>query len=269
MFWLHGEDLPAGVGNERFCAMHLVYVAFFLAATVWYACRYRKLDAARRKTADRILGSIVLFLGLCEYGVTAIIGRLNIYTLPIHVCSLMFFLVPIHAWLSAARPGSFGAKLHAFLGAVIFHPGFPGAWAALLFPDWLYYPFWNYLSISGFLVHGCISVYGASVIVAGAKAPEPKKLCLRDFGRSMAFLLAGAVFMYFFDKVTETNYWFMATPGADSPFTGVYVKGGPASYLLAFLGVAAAVSVLWYGLRYLLLARRKSVCPEVKNPYGE
>ncbi|MBQ6292945.1 MAG: YwaF family protein [Lachnospiraceae bacterium] len=257
MFWLHGEDLPADVGNERFCAMHLAYIAVFLIATVLYALFYRKLDEKQRRTAERITGSLVFFFGFCEYFITFLVGRFTIYTLPIHVCSLMYMLVPLHAWTNTARPGSFGAKLHAFLGAVIFHPGILGAWAALLFPDWLYYPFWNYLSICGFMGHGMVSVYGASVLLRNAEAPEPKKLILRDFARSAAFLLSGILVMYFFDRATDTNYWFMAGPGNDSPLTFAYEAGGYGGYLLTFIGVGTAVTFLWYGLRYLFLLRRK------------
>lgn len=256
MFWLHGEDLPADVGNERFCAMHLAYIAVFLIATVLYAVWFRKADERRRKTAERITGSLVFFFGFCEYFITFLVGRFTVYTLPIHVCSLMYMLVPLHAFTNAARPGSFVAKLHAFLGAVIFHPGFLGTWAAILFPDWLYYPFWNYLSITGFLVHGTLSLYGASVMVNDAEAPEPQKLCLLDFLRSAAFMIGGAVFMYFFDKATGTDYWFMAGPGNDSPFTGIYESSGYRGYLLAYIGTATAISLLFYGVRFLLDLRR-------------
>lgn len=256
MFWLHGEDLPADVGNERFCAVHLAYIAVFLAATVLYALLYRRLDGRRRKTSDRIVGSSVFFFGFCEYFITFLVGRFTVYTLPVHVCSLMYVLVPLHAWTNAARPGTFGAKLHAFLGAVVFHPGILGAWAALLFPDWLYYPFWNYLSICGFMGHGMVSIYGASVLLRNAEAPESKKLILRDFARSAAFLLSGMLVMYFFDRATDTNYWFMAGPGNDSPLTFAYEAGGYGGYLLTFIGVGTAVTFLWYGLRYLFLLRR-------------
>ena len=97
MFWLHGEDLPAGVGNERFCAMHLVYIAFFFAASIAYVPIYRRLDARRQKAADRITGALVFFFGFCEYFITFLVGRFTLYTLPIHVCSLMYVLVPLHA----------------------------------------------------------------------------------------------------------------------------------------------------------------------------
>ncbi len=258
MFWLHEEDIPAGVGSERFCAMHLVYIGVFLTATILYALFYRKLDQRRRLIAGRIVGSAVFFFGLCEYGITALIGRFTLYTLPIHVCSLMFSLTLIHAWTNAAKPGSAGAKLHDFLSAVIFHPGIPGTWAALLFPDWLYYPFWNYLSISGFMVHGLVSVYGASIIVDRAEAPDGKRLFFRDLKNSALFLIIGAVLMYLFDQATGTNYWFMARPGNASPLAGAYEKGGYAGYLTAFISAGTIVTVLWYGLRYLLFVRKKS-----------
>ncbi len=255
MFWVFEEDLPPGVGLEPFGAAHLSYLAVFLALTVGYARFYRRLDASRRRTADRVLGSAVFFFGLCEYGVTALLGRFSRYTLPIHVCSLMFSLTLLHAWTDAARPGSFAARLHGFLGAVLFHPGILGAWAALLFPDWLDAPFWNYLSVFAFLTHGSLSVYGASLLVKIAEAPEPAALFRRDLRGSALFMLVGAPAMFFFDRLTGTNYWFMAGPGAGSPFSGAYARGGCGGYLLAYLLTAAAVTALWYGLRYLLSVR--------------
>ena len=257
MFWLHGEELPPGVGGERFGAIHLAYLAAFLILTLCYAFFYARLDAARRKTADRILGTAVFFCGLFEYGVTALLGRFGLYSLPIHVCSLLFILSLIHAWTNAAPPGSRAAKLHGFLGAVIFHPGILGAWAALLFPDWLDVPFWNYLSVSGFLAHGFLAVYGASVLVQIAQTPDRTALLLRDLRSSMLFLGVGAAVMYFFDQASGANYWFMAGPGLGSPFTLVYERGGHGAYLAAFLLTAAVVTALWYALRYCFLVRRR------------
>ncbi|MBR5343592.1 MAG: YwaF family protein [Oscillospiraceae bacterium] len=258
MFWLHEEELPEGVGSEPFCAAHLAYLAVFLALTAGYAVFYRRLSAERRKTADRVLGSCIFFFGLCEYGITALLGHFSLYTLPIHVCSLMYSFAPLHAWTNAARPGSFAAGLHRFLGAALFHPGVPGTLAALLFPDWLVYPFWNYMSICGFLSHGLILVYGASLLMHIAEAEAPRGLFLRDLRASALFMGLGALVMVFFDRATGTNYWFMAGPSADSPFLGAWVRGGYGGYLLAYALTALIVTALWYGLRYLLFVRGRT-----------
>ena len=109
MFWLYEEELPAGVGSVRFGAGHLAYLAFFLALTLCYAFFYKRLDARRRKSADRILGAAVLFFALCAYGLTALLGHRSRYGLPLHVCSLLFFLAPLHAWAN-------DAGLRGFLG---------------------------------------------------------------------------------------------------------------------------------------------------------
>ncbi len=257
MFWVHGEDLPADAGGEPFCPVHLAYIAVFLAATVCYALFYKRLDGEKRKTADRILGSAVFLCGLCEYGITALLGRFSLYTLPIHVCSLMFSLTLLHAWTNGAPPERIAGKLRGFLGGVLFHPGFLGVWAALLFPDWLYYPFWNYLSISSFMGHGLISLYGASVIVNAAEAPDPGGLFRRDLRSSALFLILGGLLMGLFDRATGTNYWFVARPGEGSPFAGIYESRGAGGYLLAFALTAALCTALWYGLRYLLFVRRR------------
>ena len=265
MFWLHEEDLPAGVGSEQFSAMHLVYIAFFLAVTVWYAFFYKKTDLRRRIKADRIVGSLVFFFGLCEYGITALVGHFTLYTLPIHVCSLNFTLCLIHAWTNAARPGSFAAKLHRFLGAVIFHPGMLGALAALIFPDWLYYPYWNYLNISGFMAHGLICVYGVSIIINHTEVPDRLRVFLRDLLNSLLYISIGAVVMRLFDNATGTNYWFMAEPSYSSPLVGIYERGGYSAYLLAYILTTAVFTVLWYGLRFLLLVRRSSARPDTSR----
>lgn len=257
MFWLYEGDVPAGAGAERFGAVHLAYLAVFLILTVCYGFFCRKLDKGRRKKADRILGSAVLLCGLFEYGVTALIGRFSRYTLPIHLCSLLFMLTPIHAWTNSARPGSFAARLHAFLGAVLFHPGLPGVWAALLFPDWMDVPFWHYLSVSGFLAHGLVSVYAASILVKSAEAPAPAGLLRRDLRDSVVFMAVGALLMLLFDRATGTNYWFMAGPSVGSPFSAAYEGGGYGAYLLAYACAAALVTALCYGLRFLFLRGRE------------
>ena len=257
MFWLHEEDLPPGVGSAPFSAMHLAWLALFLALTLYAARLTRRADAARRKRAGRILGAAVFFFGLCEYGVTALIGRFGRWTLPLHVCSLMFALAPLHAWTADARPGSFGARLHRFLGAVIFHPGLPGTLAALLFPDWLCYPFWNYVSLSSFLAHGLLLVYGALILAELAEAPEPRRRFRQDLRASLLFMAVGAAVMFVFDRVTGTNYWFMAGPSADSPFLSAWVRGGYGGYLLAYALTVAVGTALWYGLRYFLFVRKK------------
>ena len=248
MFWLYEDELPAGVGNERFCAAHLAWIALFVTlAAVWaFACH--KLDPGRRRTAGRILGSAVFFFGLCEYGVSALLGHMSLYALPLHLCSLMLLLAFVHAWIG-------DGPVRDFLGAVLFFPGIPGTLSALLFPDWLYYPFWNYVSLSSFLAHGLLLVYGSSILVRIAEAPDREKLFRHDLRASLLFLGLGAAVMLLFDRATGANYWFLAGPSGDSPFLGVYERGGLGGYLAVFALTALAVTSAWYGLRRILFVR--------------
>ncbi len=247
--------MDAGKRIAPFGVIHLAYIAFFLAASVLYALHYKRLAARRRETADRVLGALVFLCGLCEYGVSALRGRLWPDALPLHLCGMMFLLTPLHALTDGARPSSFAARLHGFLGAVVFHPGVPGVWAALLFPDWLELPFRDLQSVSGFFAHGLVSVYGAAVLVRIAKAEDGRALFRRDLRSSALFMGLGAPVMYLFDRAAGTNFWFMAGPSVGSPFAGAYARGGYGGYLLAFLLTAAAGTALWYGLRYLFLVR--------------
>ena len=122
MFWLFEDELPARVGGEAFGAAHMAYIVFFLLLAVGCALFCRKADEGRRRRLRRLLAALACFFGLCEYAVTALLGHLSRYALPLHVCSLMFFAVPVHAWTKSE-------KLRDFLGAVIFHPGVPGVLA--------------------------------------------------------------------------------------------------------------------------------------------
>ena len=247
--------MDAGKRIAPFGVIHLAYIAFFLAASVLYALHYKRLAARRRETADRVLGALVFLCGLCEYGVSALRGRLWPDALPLHLCGMMFLLTPLHALTGGARPGSPAARLHGFLGAAVFHPGVPGVWAALLFPDWLDLPFLDLQSLSGFFAHGLVSVYGAAVLVRIAEAKDRRALFRRDLRASALFMSFGAGAMYLFDRAAGTNFWFMAGPSAGSPFAGAYARGGYGAYLLAFFLAAAAVTALWYGLRFVFLVR--------------
>ncbi len=255
MFWLHEEELPAGVGMAPFGAAHLAYLALFSALAVGYAFFYQRLGARGRELAGRALGAAILLLWLFETAVTALRGRLSLGGLPLHLCSLMLFAASLHAWTGRARPGSFAARLRSFLGALLFFPGLPGALAALLFPDWLRYPLFNYMSLTGFFEHGLLLTYGASVVAAIAEAPEPRRLFRRDLCASLLFLGLGAPAIAFFDRATGTNYWFLSGPSADSPFLAAWRRGGYGGYLLVFALTAAAVAALCYALRYLLFVR--------------
>ena len=94
-----------------------------------------------------------------------------------------------------------------------------------------------------------------SILVRQAEAPDPNGLFWRDLKNSALFLGVGAALMYIFDRAAGVNYWFLLAPSIDSPFECVWRRGGPGGYLSALLLTAAAVTVLWYGLRYLLFVR--------------
>jgi len=57
-----------------------------------------------------------------------------------------------------------------------------------------------------------------------AEAWDQRALFRHDLRASALFLGLGAAVMYCFDRPTGANYWFMAGPGVDSPFLGVWAR---------------------------------------------
>ena len=160
-------------------------------------------------------------------------GEYNLGRLPLHLCAMAVYICALHAWRGGALTGQF---LYAFC--------MPGAVFALIFPDWGYYPALHFMSASSFVIHGLIVTYVVMQVAARDIVPDVKK-CPQCLG----LMLALALPVYIFDRITGTNYMFLNWPSPGSPLEWFAFLGSP-GFVLGYLPILAAVwAVMYYPFR--------------------
>ena len=160
-------------------------------------------------------------------------GEYNLGRLPLHLCAMAVYICALHAWRVGALTGQF---LYAFC--------MPGAVFALIFPDWGYYPALHFMSASSFVIHGLIVTYVVMQVAARDIVPDVKK-CPQCLG----LMLALALPVYIFDRITGTNYMFLNWPSPGSPLEWFAFLGSP-GFVLGYLPILAAVwAVMYYPFR--------------------
>lgn len=212
-----------------FTPAHFAWLLFsaLLAALLCWAhkrsgevCRRRlRLAAAMLCVALELLRALLLILA-GDYGV----GRL-----PLHLCGMAVYICLLHALRGGELTGQF---LYAFC--------LPGAVAALLFPDWSYYPALHFMTACGFALHALICAYVLMLVTGGELRPD-----IRRAPACLGLMLALAAAIYVFDRLTGTNYMFLNWPSEGSPLEWFAFLGRP-GYVLGYLPMIAAAWAVMY-----------------------
>lgn len=216
-------------GFGMFSAIHLLWLVFGGACVFAVSRAYKRSDEARRKRLRRAVAFAALGLELLRAGVLMVNGEYGLGTLPLHLCVMAVYLCALHALRGGELTGQF---LYAFC--------MPGALAALLFPDWTYYPALHFVTVSSFLLHILIVAYIAMQVSGKDIVPDIRRtpVCL-------GLMLCLAVPVYMFDRLTGTNYMFLNWPSPGSPLEIFAFLGRP-GYVLGYLPILAAVWALLY-----------------------
>ncbi len=223
-----------GRGFGLFSPAHLAALLLCAAGIAAACLAARRLGAAGRRRLSLGIAWSALSLELLRALVLALAGEYPDH-LPLHLCSLAVFLLPLHAGKRGRLTGQF---LYAFC--------LPGAAAALLLPDWRYYPLFHFMPLCGFTLHALTVAYVLAQLPGGELRPEAARLpaCL-------ALMLALAAPVYLFDRLTGSNYMFLNWPPADTPLAWFAPWGR--LFVLGYLPLAAA---LWLPM-YLPFLRKK------------
>ena len=220
---------PEAAGFGLFSSAHGLYLAVAALCALLLCLFYRHLDGERRRRLRLALASSALALQLLRAVLLIISGNYTIGRLPLHLCAMAVYISFFHAMRGGRLLGQF---LYAFC--------MPGAAAALLFPDWSYYPALHFMTVSSFVLHILVFCYVLVQVSGGDIRPEGKSL-----PQCLGIMLAIAIPVYVFDVLTNTNYLFLNWPSPGSPLELFAFLGRP-GYVLGYLPLIAVVWLVLY-----------------------
>ena len=250
-YFVYETDLPASIkGFREFGPEHITWLVL-LILTGFLACRwYRKLQPQTQRKVGHAIGITLVCMDAYKNIVLLALGHMDVEYLPLHLCGLSIFMELIYSY--AETP---------FWGNVLYCLSAPGALSALLFPDWIRYPVWNFMDIHDFTLHGLLVIYPCMLLVAGKIKPD-----IRYFWEVMVFLIGLAVVMSGVNALLGTDFMFLRLPSVGSPLIAIRNLFGARWYLAGcFLLVSSIVFLIYLPpLLYSMLKRRKQKIEQEK-----
>lgn len=148
--------------------------------------------------------------------------------LPLHLCGIQIFLMPL--MLKTKLP---------LLKNFVYLTAFPGALAALLFNETVFYkyPVFHFQSIQTFVIHTLIMIVPIFLMVFEGFRPQLKYIL-----PSTGLIALIALFDGFVNVVTGGNYLFIASAPADTPIAWVADVTGWPGYIPVMIII---VVIIW------------------------
>ena len=218
-----------GAGFGMFTPVHWLCVFLCVLAVVLLCAAYRRSGEKKRRRLMLAAAWLGLGLELLRALLLMLAGEYGIGRLPLHLCGIAVYAVFFHALRGGRLTGQF---LYAFC--------MPGALAAILFPDWSYYPLLHFVTLSSFALHMLIVAYVLMPVTAGELRPD-----IRETPKCLGIMLLMAIPVYVFDRLTGTNYMFLNWPSEGSPLEWFAFLGRP-GYVLGYLPMIAAAWAMMY-----------------------
>lgn len=242
MFFTYETSLPANVGFSLYSVPHLCTLAVIVVFCFYGSRRFCTKPMKQQERITHILGAVILCMEIVRILVYAYMGGMNIYELPLHLCGITVYLCALH---SLWKPD--------WLGQVLYSLCLPGAWCALLFPDWVVYPFFSFASLHSFAAHGLLVLYITLQTASGTIRPR-----LSAIWKPVLFLCIVVPPVMWFDRHFNANYMFLQLPSAGSPlvFLAKLANGNLVGYLFLFAVVIFCVITLM-DLPFAIKKRRK------------
>ena len=237
-FFAYETDIPAGTGFGMFRTGHFIWLALITIGTILLLFFYRKCDCRRKRQLEYSIAFSLAVWMVVRALYIAVVGADFLYELPLHLCSMAGILCMLHCIMK-----------WQWLGQVLYTLCLPGAVAALLFPDWSFYPAIHFITIEAFLFHMGIVVYVGFQLCSRSIVPS---LC--RIWQVLLFLVIVVVPIYFFDKAFQVNYLFVNWPSAGSPLEWMADFMGNPGYLLGY-GILVILCVGLMDLGYALILR--------------
>ncbi|PKM87122.1 MAG: TIGR02206 family membrane protein [Firmicutes bacterium HGW-Firmicutes-10] len=170
--------------------------------------------------------------------------------LPLHLCGIQIFLMPL--MLKTRSP---------LLKNFVYLTAFPGALAALLFNETVFYkyPVFHFQSIQTFVIHTLIMIVPIFMMVFEEFRPK-----LNYILPSTALLALIAVFNGVVNIITGGNYLFIATAPADTPIAWIADVTGWPGYIPVMI---VLVIIIWLIMVLPFIILEKHNAPLRTSPY--
>gem|GEM_PF-316170 len=227
---------------EHFCKEHLVMLAVILIVLVSSLVYLKK-----SKFADTVTKVLSVLLFVCELTQELLLvheGRDFIEIMPFHLCNIGIFVNILAAFSKG--------KLQQFFAEVSLVLIMPGALGAILFPDWNYRPFFNWLCFMCFFTHTLLVLIPLIYYTRGKT-----NISFRHFWYPYAFLGVVTPLIYLLDKKTDTNYMFLMYPVANSPLSLTRDIAGKKYYILGLVVLVTIALLVEYTFYSVLRLRKK------------
>jgi len=236
-FFTFGSNLssipnPIGLFTEQ----HFFVLLLMLIGSVYWIKAY--IHSENKKSLMRATAIIILALELSRQAILMATGQYAWEFLPLHLCGLGVFIIFLDAYWE-----------NKYTKEILFMLTFPGALAALITPDWVVFPLFNFFSLQSFIIHALEVVY--VLMRYGAKEIKPS---LKKVWIPTLFLIVALPIIQMVNRNLGTNFFFLEVGAPGSPLETLQAEFG-ALYIPALLGMVFLVWLFMYGA--LRLANKK------------
>lgn len=235
-FSIYGSAIPSGTGFGLFTIQHFMALGVIGVVCLALCLVYRRCQPNTQLCLLRCLALGNLLLEAIKEGMVLAIGQFTPFVLPLHLCGLCAFVLVWYAF----RPGPTNAE-------ILYSLCLPGALAALLFPDWAFYPLANFYSLQCFIFHAILLIFPCMLLSAGQLHPR-----IKNIWRPILFLAIACPLVAVFNTIFGTNFMFLRWASPGSPLVALQKLGNPGYYF----GYAGLLLLVWFLLYLLFIIQR-------------
>jgi len=220
---------------EHFCPEHIGMVLTIATCITLVLLWSRKQDGKKTDILACAL-SVLLFCAEATQDILAYREGFEVRDfLPFHLCNLGIF-VNLLASFTKGKVSSYFSEVSLVLIM-------PGAIGAILFPDWNYRPFWDWLNFTIFFTHLLLVLIPLLFLVK-----DRTHVRFSHFWYSLLFMLVVVPPIYWYDMHFDNNYMFLQWPVSGSPLEWVYNLSDGKHYILGLFFLLVGVLLFEYAL---------------------
>jgi len=207
--------------------MLMILLWIIIAATFYY----KSLDQENRIKMRKVMAlSMVSVHIIRQISFVTLQNMAPISMFNINMCPLMIWTSLFHAF----KPSKLTANL-------MYGIGIPSFTLALLFPDWVMLPFFNFYGLEQWLMHGALLTYIIMQISAKDYRPEMKYV-----PRISLIVISCIPIIYTINHFLGTNFWFMSAGSDGSPLDILISIFGTPWFIIPYVIIFASIVTVLY-----------------------